>query len=656
MQLVNNWINIYLFLFLTKNVFGSQHFLHKRQTSNNCPINTFQCSNGACIDTEFTCDGNGDCPDNSDETEQLCSTISCPGFAFRCKYGACIDKSSKCNGNVDCIDGSDENDSSCMNIESTASSTSQVTTKKPIAGCTSNEFQCTSGKCIDSISICDGTADCSDGTDETRALCGNERCQGYSFKCAYGACIPKENRCDGVKNCVDNSDEVMCNQNNSIVFKPKPSTATATTKPTTKPTVVQLNVTNACTVPRMEGSDFSLINSDHTLKSVSPGTKINQNNFILEKCKTGYTNITSHRPVACLNGNWFPVFNDVLCLKNCPSVTSESLNLECRINDDIVNCSKPVRQGTIMRPSCKQNYRLENGEDEIPIELFCQKNGQWSGKLFKCIPICGRILPKSQILISNGNKTVYDEVPWNVGVYEHKNNVYEHICGGTLIARNIVLSAAHCFWTDGQKNRDVDHSNYKISVGKYTRDYGVPDNHYTRIHDVKQIFIGERFNGESSLYSDDIAVIILSDPVVISPAVSVVCVDWKPHYTEQNGNLGLVVGWGRVDKMKEIYSQTLLKAELPYIDYPTCRKMVKEEFSVFITFDKFCAGTKKISDQGVQKGDSGAGLSFIHDNKYYLRGIVSLNDPNANDSIALFTDIKRHLSWLLNIYLKNRIQ
>lgn len=57
---------------------------------------------------------------------------------------------------------------------------------------------------------------------------------------------------------------------------------------------------------------------------------------------------------------------------------------------------------------------------------------------------------------------------------------------------------------------------------------------------IKNIIIGERFNGESSLYSDDIAVVVLSDPVDISPSVSVVCVDWKPSYSEQNGNLGMV--------------------------------------------------------------------------------------------------------------------
>jgi len=33
-----------------------------------CPPDSFRCvTSGACIDYEYTCDGDDDCPDNSDE-------------------------------------------------------------------------------------------------------------------------------------------------------------------------------------------------------------------------------------------------------------------------------------------------------------------------------------------------------------------------------------------------------------------------------------------------------------------------------------------------------------------------------------------------------------------------------------------------------------
>lgn len=33
---------------------------------------TFNCSNGLCIDSSLTCDGRADCSDGSDETQSLC--------------------------------------------------------------------------------------------------------------------------------------------------------------------------------------------------------------------------------------------------------------------------------------------------------------------------------------------------------------------------------------------------------------------------------------------------------------------------------------------------------------------------------------------------------------------------------------------------------
>jgi len=55
---------------------------------------------------------------------------------------------------------------------------------------------------------------------------------------------------------------------------------------------------------------------------------------------------------------------------------------------------------------------------------------------------------------------------------------------------------------------------------------------------------------------------------------------------------------------------------------------------------------------GVRKGDSGAGLMFLHSNFYYLTGVVSLKDPNTNNSMAVFTDIKYHLQWVRELYNK----
>lgn len=37
-----------------------------------CPLNKFQCDNGACIDIQYFCDGDKDCLDGSDEAYSVC--------------------------------------------------------------------------------------------------------------------------------------------------------------------------------------------------------------------------------------------------------------------------------------------------------------------------------------------------------------------------------------------------------------------------------------------------------------------------------------------------------------------------------------------------------------------------------------------------------
>uniref|UniRef100_A0A665WHY5 Low density lipoprotein receptor-related protein 2b n=1 Tax=Echeneis naucrates TaxID=173247 RepID=A0A665WHY5_ECHNA len=119
------------------------------------------------------------------------STGSCSSDEFQCTSGQCIDSAWRCDGTKDCTDDSDE-----LNC--------------PPASCTAQEFKCvTSGECISMGFVCDGEEDCIDGSDEQRT-CG-QTCSSEQFTCQEGQCIPGKYRCDHVKDCVDNSDENNCN-------------------------------------------------------------------------------------------------------------------------------------------------------------------------------------------------------------------------------------------------------------------------------------------------------------------------------------------------------------------------------------------------------------------------------------------------------------
>lgn len=55
----------------------------------------------------------------------------------------------------------------------------------------------------------------------------------------------------------------------------------------------------------------------------------------------------------------------------------------------------------------------------------------------------------------------------------------------------------------------------------------------------------------------------------------------------------------------------------------------------------------------MRSGDSGASLSFLHHNSYYLIGVVGTKDLEINDSFAVFTEVKHHIEWIRRLYNKH---
>ncbi|KAL5244356.1 hypothetical protein ACI65C_011766 [Semiaphis heraclei] len=204
--------------------------------------NLFSCANKECIDSSSICDGIADCSDKSDETQSLCAPLfkTCPGSAFRCNYGACISKNAKCNGKNDCVDGSDEQLPECkklgLSIPSSPPRPQQTQATSQVKCIPREEYRCTSGQCIDITTICDGTSDCNDGSDETSELCKSMVCPMSTFKCNYGACISKQRKCDGSQHCADGSDEAGCGSNGDRKpLTPVNPTSHTTQRPTSAP-------------------------------------------------------------------------------------------------------------------------------------------------------------------------------------------------------------------------------------------------------------------------------------------------------------------------------------------------------------------------------------------------------------------------------------
>ncbi|XP_029345072.1 modular serine protease isoform X1 [Acyrthosiphon pisum] len=277
---------------------------------------------------------------------------------------------------------------------------------------------------------------------------------------------------------------------------------------------------------------------------LSHGKLINLHRTVIEKCEQGYYKAHPIGFRFCQGkGKWLSS-TEKLCFKMCPSLISDSLDIKCSYNGKYANCSNLSIPDTIATTSCKPFYSAPISQEDTQLELNCQANGMWNKQLYRCNPNCGRVYIINQVLIKNGKKALVGTAPWNVGIYQlnKKKTNYDLICGGSIIAPNLVISAAHCFWKKAMLSKKISITGglYKVAVGKYDRNFTIIDNEFTQIINVEMIHMKEGYYGPTGFHAEDISIIVLQDRVSFSNDVSPVCIDWNGKYNMVNGDQGKV--------------------------------------------------------------------------------------------------------------------
>ncbi|XP_065673698.1 chymotrypsin-like elastase family member 3B isoform X2 [Hydra vulgaris] len=227
-----------------------------------------------------------------------------------------------------------------------------------------------------------------------------------------------------------------------------------------------------------------------------------------------------------------------------------------------------------------------------------------------------------------GTTAVHGSWPWQILILT--NSI--PICGGTLIAPNWILTAAHCLNKTLAQHYILRGGEHNINIQEGTEE-DIPAADY---------FIHPTYNPRTA--NNDIALIKLSRPFKINDYVSTACL---PSAEPQAGTSCYIAGWGKVAYPGHM-THLLQQGNMNVVDRRKCHNLNSRHLPWPITNSMICAGDGGSTPISGCHGDSGGPLVCYKKGIWEVHGAVShgSDDCQSVKAYTVFANVAYFKAWI----------
>ncbi|KPP71886.1 hypothetical protein Z043_109161, partial [Scleropages formosus] len=241
---------------------------------------------------------------------------------------------------------------------------------------------------------------------------------------------------------------------------------------------------------------------------------------------------------------------------------------------------------------------------------------------------CGRPQVNSRII--GGTPAQLGQWPWQLSMHY----LGSHMCGGSLVAPDFVVTAAHCF--PRSSSSYLDPTNWEVYGGTITQN-SLPPPYY-----VAKIIINQNYSSDTN--DNDIALLKLTAPVAFSSTVQPVCL---PAFNQvfMPGIQCWTSGFGTTMEGAAQASIKMMQVAVNIISSQVCNSNIV--YGGMITTHMLCAGDLNGGKDSCQ-GDSGGPLVCQgSDQRWYLAGVTSWGmGCGRKNKPGVYSNVVSLLPWI----------